>query len=761
MLLAFLDAIEDVDLLTGWSSSQYDIPYLINRTKRVLGIQATHRFCLWNQAPISREYRNKFGRMVTTYDLVGRQHLDYLELYAKHNPQQRLSYALNSIAQIEVGETKTPYSGTLDELYNNDFPKFIEYNRQDVMLMVKIDRKLKFIELANQIAHANCVLLKTTMGSVALVEQAIINEMHAMGAVVSDRKREEVAEVDFDPSDDDDETSEHSPVVGAYVAQPKKGLHDWIGCVDINSLYPSTIRALNMSPETLVGQVRLDETMRAVAERAKELPETKRAEAWDGIFETLEVSHMHAQDDTILTVDFFDMLADSVTTHQMTGKQLYELIYDPDNNLCITANGTIFRTDIEGMIPALLSKWFAERKNMQAKQRHFSELAACANDPATKAEYLALVDHWNRLQAAAKIRLNATYGTILNESFRMWDPRLGQSTTLSGRVIVRHMNAKINEVITGEYHYDGSAIIAADTDSSYFSAYRILKDDPVYANFEWQPENVIQLYDLIAEDANQSFSAFMAKTFNTNEMRSAIIRAGRELVAVKGLFVKKKKYAVLMIDKEGERLDVDGKPGKLKVMGLDLKRADTPKFMQDFLAALLLDLLRGVPQQQMFDNIKEFRRAFKARPGWEKGSPMKAANLSGYGKKAEQAYNRGTDFEVLLTKNEKLRVDIPWHVRAAMGWNLLCELNDDRYSMRITDSARVIVCKLKSNTYNMSTIAYPIDEIHLPTWFRELPFDDEAMEETIVDNKLTNLVGVLDWNLLETKERLGEQFFQW
>jgi hypothetical protein len=304
-------------------------------------------------------------------------------------------------------------------------------------------------------------------------------------------------------------------------------------------------------------------------------------------------------------------------------------------------------------------------------------------------------------------------------------------------------------------------VIYSDTDSSYFSAYDILKDDPHYADFQWSAENIIELYDLIAKDTNLTFPEFMAKTFNTGLDRGAIIRAGRELVAIKGIYIKKKKYSVLMIDKEGKRLDTDGKPGKLKVMGLDLKRADTPKFMQVFLEQLLLDLLRGVPQQQMFEAVRQFRRAFKSRPGWEKGTPMKASNLSVHGQKAQRAHNKAVNFAASLARDEKLHVNIPWHVRAAMNWNLLRELNHDNYTQPITDSARVIVCKLRSNTYNMTTIAYPIDEPHLPAWFRELPFNDEMMEETIVDNKLMNLVGVLDWNLLETKERLGEQFFQW
>jgi DNA polymerase elongation subunit (family B) len=404
LLEGFLEAIEDVDCISGWNSSSFDVPYLVNRIKRIISNEATRKFCLWDQLPTTREYMNKFGRKVTTYDFVGRVHLDYIDLYIKHNTQQRLSYALNAIGEIEVGETKTPYEGTLDDLYKKDFRNFIEYNRQDVMLMVKIDEKNKFIELANQIAHANCVLLKTTMGSVALVEQAIINEMHAMGRIVPDRKpREEddrVAKIDPEneidemaerliaAADNDDEEDEKQPVVGAYVAQPKKGLHEHIGAVDINSLYPSAIRALNMSPETLVGQVRPTATDQLIAERAAKLTATQRAEAWDGLFSIVEVQWMHDRTDDVMVVDFFDNLTGEMTTREMTGAQLHDYVFDNRNGVCITANGTLFKTrefagphdkegkDTPGMIPLLLQRWYADRKAMQAKAKEYGEMAA-------------------------------------------------------------------------------------------------------------------------------------------------------------------------------------------------------------------------------------------------------------------------------------------------------------------------------------------------------------------------------------------------
>jgi len=244
MLEAFLDIIQDSDILTGWNSEGYDIPYTVNRVARVLSKDDTRRFCLWKQLPKKREYE-KYGKQAVTYDLIGRVHLDSLELYRKYTYEERHTYRLDAIGELEIGENKTVYEGTLDQLYNNDFRTFIEYNRQDTALLDKLDKKLKFIDLSNELAHSNTVLLQTTMGAVAVTEQAIINEAHHRGLQVPNRiKREPGSE----------------PAAGAYVAFPKKGLHKWIGSMDLNSLYPSVIRALNMDPATVIGQLRPDLT---------------------------------------------------------------------------------------------------------------------------------------------------------------------------------------------------------------------------------------------------------------------------------------------------------------------------------------------------------------------------------------------------------------------------------------------------------------------------------------------------------------------
>ena len=739
LLQTFLEMIQDADCLSSWNGEGFDIPYLTNRIKRRLGSAATKQFCLWGQEPREREFV-KFGRTLKSYEYPGRPHLDYLLLYQKHNTQQQQSYRLDFIGEIEVGDHKVPYEGTLDDLYKKDFGRFIEYSRQDVALMVKIDKKRKFIELANQISHSNCVVMKTTMGSVALVEQAIINEFHNMGFIVPNRKpRPEISQEMIDNGEEEEKT----PVVGAYVAQPKVGISQWIGCVDVNSLYPSAIRALNMSPETIVGQVLPDMTMALVAERiAKGTP---RAEAWDGIFETLEVKAMHERADSMLNVLFEDG-----SSRSMSGDELYQYVFGHGSNLCISANGTIFRTDRDGMIPALLAKWYADRKTMQAKARDFETKSQSAKSPEDKAEALFWFGFWDQRQLALKILLNSVYGALLNEGLRFYDARIGQSTTLTGRSVDRHMAATLNETITGHYDYRGKSVYYCDTDSVYFSAYEVLKSDPDYKDFDWSVDNIISLYDSIADAANETFPGFMHSRFNTGLARGSIIKAGRELIASKALFIKKKKYCALMVEKEGTRLDVDGKPGKPKAMGLDLKRADTPKPMQKFLEKVMMEILTTNDTPRMYGYVREFRAEFIGTVPWQKGSPKKVSGLCAY---AEAKEGRGPKAK----PNGKVMV--PGHVTASMHWNSLRTLHNDKHVMAITDGSRIVVCKLLPNALKMDSIAYPVDEPHLPQWFKELPFDDKLMEETIIDKKLLNLVGVLDWDMTQTRNRLNDDLF--
>ena len=703
MLDTFLDLIQDADVLSGWNSEGFDIPYTVNRVTKVLSKEDTRRFCLWNQFPKKREYE-KYGKAAVTYDLIGRVHLDSLELYRKYTYEERHTYRLDAIGEMEIGENKTVYEGTLDQLYNNDFRRFIEYNRQDCALLDKLDKKLKFMDLANTLAHECTVLLQTTMGAVAVTEQAIINEAHKRGMIVPNRiSRDE---------------NVSTQAAGAYVAYPKKGIHEWIGSLDINSLYPSAIRALNMGPETIVGQLRQDGTKAFVE---SEIAKGKSfASAWEGVFGSLEYTAvMERNVGREITIDWEDGGSDT-----LSAAQAYDLIFESNQPWMLSANGTIFTYEKEGIIPGLLKRWYAERKEMQAK------LKDCI-----KAGNKVEEEYWDKRQLVKKINLNSLYGAILNAGCRFFDNRIGQSTTLTGRAIARHMAGKVNEIITGDNDHIGKAIIYGDTDSCYFSAYSTLKKDIEKGTIPWSKESVVELYDTIGETVNGTFPKFMQDAFHCPKSRGEVIKAGREIVASKGLFITKKRYAVLYYDKEGKRTDTGGAPGKIKAMGLDLKRSDTPVVIQDFLSEVLTRVLNGAGKEEVLEYITNFRTEFKTRPGWEKGSPKRANNISQYRDKEKKAG----------------KTNMPGHVRASLNWNTLKRMMDDKYSMSITDGAKVIVCKIKDNPMAYTSVAYPVDELRLPQWFKDLPFDDAEMETTVIDEKLENLIGVLEWDISSTR----------
>lgn len=508
MLNAFMDIIEDADALSGWNSEAYDIPYIVNRIKKVLGRHEASRLCLWDQQPKARDYE-RGGKTQVTYDLLGRVHVDYLQLYKKYNYEERHSYALNAIAEIELGETKVQYDGTLDELYNDDFQTFLEYNIQDTRLLDRLDKKLKFIDLANTIAHDNCVLIQTTMGAVAVTDQAVLMEAHGRGLICPDKKR--------------DKEEEDNRAAGGWVATPKKGMHQWVGSVDLNSLYPSTIRALNMSPETIVGQVRLDRTNTEIAEFEAKSKKNTFAAWWNDRYNVLEMDDFFEGDiGTLLNLEM-----ESGEVFVLSARELRELVFDETQSWCISANGTIFRTDVEGVIPSLLTRWYSERKALQRKASDINDILAGYELPAelehlqttasasnsslsmtdlmqynaaelktvldskddaailtflaqwglevrnkaifptadTKYAWSEVYGYFDKRQLVKKINLNSAYGALLNVGSRFFDQRLGQSTTLTGRSINRHQASKINELITGEYKEYGESQIYCDTDS--------------------------------------------------------------------------------------------------------------------------------------------------------------------------------------------------------------------------------------------------------------------------------------------------------
>lgn len=321
LLEEFLRQIQDTDLLSGWNSDFFDTPYTAKRIERVLGKHALNKMSFPGaEAPRWEEIeRNRRAELII--HLSGRMSLDYLVLFKKYEPGERHSYKLSSIEE-EVGLNlpKLEYPGSLQNLYKNDFPFFVRYNMRDSEILRGFELTLGYVDVASQMYHISCGLAQHVQGTLKLAELAIVNYCHhELKRVVPN-----VTRPDIDRQID-----------GALVLLPQINMHEYVGSIDIASLYPSAIRSLNISTEKIVGQF-------SVTEDAQQSIQNKT--------------------DDMLLLEY-----DDGTTDTKTGREWHNYLIS--NKWAISGYGTVFNQDTPGIIPAVLTGWFATRKKYQADKK--------------------------------------------------------------------------------------------------------------------------------------------------------------------------------------------------------------------------------------------------------------------------------------------------------------------------------------------------------------------------------------------------------
>lgn len=406
LLLFFLDLLEDVDCLVGYNSENFDDPYITRRIEEVLGQKHSKRLSFENGS--EHEFKTYFetGQEKISVKWSGRTQSDYLQLIKKFEPGERQSYTLASIANEYLPHLpKLTYTGNLEQLYHEDFVHFLRYAKRDCEILGGLEDKLAYVTIANMLRFMSTGYMNHISGTVKLADLAVRNYCWY--------EREGVIVPDITVLAEDD-----SQVDGAYVMNPVIGLHKLVCSVDINSLYPSAIMTLNISPECLVGQFLLT------------------TEAYE---------HVIKGSDKVLSFQF--NIEDKYMSK--SGKEWKE--YFKQHNMCISGYGTVFSMDTYGIFPSILSDWFAERTKYKKLMKQAK----------TTEEY----QYYDRLQYIFKIKLNSFYGALLNGYFRFYDRRMGASVTASGRQILIHQASEINRLVTGEYTDKGGVIIYGDTDS--------------------------------------------------------------------------------------------------------------------------------------------------------------------------------------------------------------------------------------------------------------------------------------------------------
>lgn len=226
------------DVITGWNTKMFDIPYLVNRIAKVIGNDSSKRMSPWGFVR-ERKFHTKMGQEATTYELEGIASLDYYDLFQKFGVLtygQQESFKLDHIAFQVLGERKLSYEefGNLHSLYKEDFQLFIDYNIKDVDLVDRLEEKMGLITLAMTMAYKAKTNFADTFGTTRIWDSVIYNQLLKENIVVP-------------PKENKVKTS----IVGGYVKEPEIGMHEWICSFDLNSLYPNIIVQYNMSPETL------------------------------------------------------------------------------------------------------------------------------------------------------------------------------------------------------------------------------------------------------------------------------------------------------------------------------------------------------------------------------------------------------------------------------------------------------------------------------------------------------------------------------
>jgi DNA polymerase elongation subunit (family B) len=710
LLQRLVEDIQDADIISGWNSEYYDLPYIVKRLELVWP-KLVAKMCFIGCRKPKWSERDHFGAPEPVVAIYGRSHLDYKDLFEKFTFEGRESFALGNILAEECDMGKLHYEGTLEELYHNDFPTFCAYNFRDVSGMVDLEAKFKFIQMVNQMAHENTCLFQNMLGTVRYVETGITNFCHTHFKVkVADKRI----------------MNDGEKVEGAIVLTPNIGLHEFLGSVDLVSLYPTEIRALNISPEMFIGQF------------------VEGEEAWRGIMfnETMEGI---AIPDTAT----FILRDDGGDTVEYTAEEWRNTLIQ--QKWAITAYGTIFdQSKGEGLVPAVLTFWFGERKRLQGEKKKFAKLAREEQDPAKKVEYEKQEAHFDLLQLTKKIQLNSTYGALLNVSFRFGRKEMGASVTACGRATTTHMMqvihkelegtdvklVKTTEVekdgkVTNGYTVDSDVIIYGDTDSCYFRTKATNKED------------AIKVADDVAAKVNEGWPEFMRKAFNCQPGHDNLMKAGREVVAERGLFQAKKKYVLKVVDMEG----VTPSGGyKLKSQGSEIKKSDTPKIIQSFLKDLMSRILSGdgYPEVEAFVNAQ--RKALLGKNGdiFSMGVAKQANNLDAF----HAAWIRaGRPAAGKVSVGDKGPQAVPGQIRAAIHYNELVKEHEEGAKL-IRGGDKVRIFYLKGNHHGYKSIGFPAELERFPSWFTdEFQVDRKLTEEKMMDNKLKGIFSAIGWEV--------------
>ena len=384
------------DILVGYNSDYFDLPYLYYRISKVLGKKEAEKMSPLGIIKTKKD--EQFWMIKDTFiDIAGVESLDYMRLHRKYSWKDEPSYKLEAIGEKYAKIGKIDYEGTLDTLFRDDVDKFIEYNFRDVEILVKLEEKLNYLELTKNLAHKGKINYSEVYANSKVHDGAISAFLLSQNIIPPRRDKNPITKKGY---------------AGGYLFCPKAGVFNYVFDEDLTSLYPSIIMSLNIGKETLVGRV----LGKGDRDNRLGLNDLKKRDPKEQII-------------------FEDPRQNQTTT--TVGEILNKII---STKCTIAANGTIFRTDKKSVLSTILDKWFNERVYYKNEMKK-----------AYKSGNSELGSTFHMKQYTMKILLNSLYGATALGKWRYGNVLLSEAITLSGQRIIQesalfvntHMNKRV------------------------------------------------------------------------------------------------------------------------------------------------------------------------------------------------------------------------------------------------------------------------------------------------------------------------------
>lgn len=705
MLRQFLLVWQEInpDIVTGWNTDSFDIPYTINRIVKLLGRKYALGLSPWRDFT-PRKLRQKPAGATGTWPAdsekeietpTGVALLDYMRLFKNKNlvPAPYESYSLNNICSVELGEAKLDYSEyeSLLDLYRRDHDKFILYNQRDVRLVEKLEKKRGLIAMVIAMAYRAKVNFEDVLASSRPWDAMTHNYLLDKKIVVPSSSK----------------GTKTRSLLGGFVKKidndtpggSRPGLYRWVMGFDVESEYPNTIIGCNISADTFIGQI-------------PELADLNEIMADGGDYVSLTKWLKGLLDGRLN--DFRDFVE--------------------KNDAIITANGCLYSRSKRGFLPELLDQFFQERQVFKQISLEASKALTSERDLDRRRELEIEASRYGTLQMGAKVSLNAAYGCLSNEYYRWFNIDHAESVTSTGQLTVKWGERAINQYLNGVLGTsDVDYVIAIDTDSVYVH-FGPLVDKVFGPNPD--PTKVVEFLDNVSREKIQPLlsSAFDELTRYLNAPVTRI-RMKRESICDVAIWVAAKNYILNIHDEEG----VKYADPKIKVVGIKAVKPSTPESCRKKISQALKLALTG-NEKALGQFIEDFRDEFNSLPFEQVAFPRSIQNVERY------MSDRGLSAP-----------GTPIHVRGAILYNYLLEKHGIKTLSPIYDGDKIRFCYLQVPN---PTMEHVVSAPHgLPKQFDlDKYIDRKVMFEKAFLNPLNDILAAMGWTANKEVSSL-EEFF--